>query len=122
MRSRPPPLSALLNHRRRRSGLRGFPLAPLSESVCPTSRSASARLTWPFRHPVVLTVRLMVLTLGLIMEKTRNLARTRDRILKAALAEFAANGLAGARCSEIAGRAGVNKRVLFYCFGSEESL
>ncbi len=56
------------------------------------------------------------------MEKTRNLARTRDRILKAALAEFAANGLAGARCSEIAGRAGVNKRMLFYCFGSKESL
>jgi AcrR family transcriptional regulator len=56
------------------------------------------------------------------MERTRDLARTRDRILKAALAEFATNGLAGARCSEIAGRARVNKRMLFYCFGSKESL
>jgi AcrR family transcriptional regulator len=54
--------------------------------------------------------------------KTRDLDRTRARILKAALAEFAANGLAGARCDEIARRAGVNKRMLFYCFGSKESL
>ena len=32
------------------------------------------------------------------MERTRDLAHTRERILKAALGEFAANGLAGARC------------------------
>ncbi len=56
------------------------------------------------------------------MEKTRDLARTRERILKAALAEFAANGLAGARCEDIARRARVNKRMLFYCFGSKEAL
>jgi AcrR family transcriptional regulator len=56
------------------------------------------------------------------MEKTRDLARTRERILKAALAEFAANGLAGTRCEDIARRARVNKRMLFYCFGSKEEL
>jgi TetR/AcrR family transcriptional regulator len=56
------------------------------------------------------------------VEKTRNLARTRERILKAALGEFAANGLAGARCEDIARRARVNKRMLFYCFGSKEEL
>ena len=56
------------------------------------------------------------------MERTRDLARTRARILKAALAEFAANGLAGARCEDIARRARVNKRMLFYCFGSKEEL
>jgi len=56
------------------------------------------------------------------VEKTRDLARTRERILKAALAEFAANGLAGARCEDIARRARVNKRMLFYCFGSKEAL
>ena len=54
--------------------------------------------------------------------KTRDLDRTRSRILKAALAEFAANGLAGARCDHIARRASVNKRMLFYCFGSKERL
>ena len=55
-------------------------------------------------------------------EKTRDLERTRARILKAALAEFAANGLAGARCEDIARRARVNKRMLFYCFGSKKIL
>lgn len=56
------------------------------------------------------------------MGKTRDLARTRARILEAALAEFAAYGLGGARCDEIVRRAGVNKRMLFYCFGSKETL
>jgi AcrR family transcriptional regulator len=52
----------------------------------------------------------------------RDLARTRDRILKAALAEFAAKGPAGARTEAIARRAGVNKRMIFYCFGSKAGL
>jgi TetR/AcrR family transcriptional regulator len=64
----------------------------------------------------------MVLTFGLIMPKTRDLARTREQILKAAIAEFAAKGLNGARCRDIARHAGVNKRMLFYCFGSKEAL
>jgi AcrR family transcriptional regulator len=56
------------------------------------------------------------------VERTRDLARTRERILKAALAEFAAGGFAGARCENIARRARVNKRMLFYCFGSKDEL
>jgi AcrR family transcriptional regulator len=56
------------------------------------------------------------------VERTRDLARTRERILKAALTEFAANGLAGTRCDDIARRARTNKRMLFYCFGSKEEL
>jgi TetR/AcrR family transcriptional regulator len=56
------------------------------------------------------------------MERTRDLARTRERILKAALAEFAARGLDGTRCDDIARRARVNKRMLFYCFGSKQEL
>ena len=56
------------------------------------------------------------------MDKTRDLARTRERILKAAMAEFADKGLAGARCADIARRARVNKRMLFYCFGRKENL
>jgi AcrR family transcriptional regulator len=62
------------------------------------------------------------LTRRLIVERTRDLTRTRERILKAALTAFAANGLAGARCEDIARRARVNKRMLFYCFGSKEEL
>lgn len=52
----------------------------------------------------------------------RDLGRTRERILKAALAEFSARGLAGARTETIARRARVNKRMLFYCFGSKRGL
>jgi AcrR family transcriptional regulator len=49
-------------------------------------------------------------------------AATRQRILDAALAEFAENGLAGARVDEIAARAGANKRMLYAHFGSKEEL
>jgi AcrR family transcriptional regulator len=49
-------------------------------------------------------------------------AATRQRILDAALAEFALNGLAGARVDEIAARAGANKRMLYAHFGSKEEL
>ncbi|MCX8135010.1 MAG: TetR/AcrR family transcriptional regulator [Roseococcus sp.] len=49
-------------------------------------------------------------------------AATRRRILEAALAEFAAKGLAGARVDEIAARAGVNKRMLYAHFGAKEDL
>jgi len=56
------------------------------------------------------------------MPRTRDLARTREALLTAALMEFAAHGLAGARCAAIARRARVNQRMIFYCFGSKENL
>jgi TetR/AcrR family transcriptional regulator len=49
-------------------------------------------------------------------------AETRQRILDAALGEFAANGLAGARTEAIAAAAGVNKALLYYYFDSKEKL
>lgn len=49
-------------------------------------------------------------------------ADTRARILEAALAEFAAHGLAGARTEHIAAAAGVNKALLYYYFDSKEKL
>ncbi|MGG5817867.1 TetR/AcrR family transcriptional regulator [Falsiroseomonas sp. HW251] len=49
-------------------------------------------------------------------------AATRQRILDAALAEFAEKGLAGSRVDEIAERAGANKRMLYAHFGSKEEL
>jgi len=49
-------------------------------------------------------------------------AATRQRILDAALTEFAQNGLAGARVDEIAARSGANKRMLYAHFGSKEEL
>jgi AcrR family transcriptional regulator len=47
---------------------------------------------------------------------------TRQRILDAALAEFAEKGLAGSRVDDIAARAGANKRMLYAHFGSKEEL
>lgn len=54
--------------------------------------------------------------------KKRDLARTRDRILRAALAEFCAKGPDGARTAAIARRARVAHRMVFYCFGSKTRL
>jgi AcrR family transcriptional regulator len=47
---------------------------------------------------------------------------TKERILDAALHEFAAKGIAGARVDAIAKRAGVNKAMLYYYFESKEGL
>src|ERR1039458_1060586 len=52
----------------------------------------------------------------------RNPKRTRERILSAALQEFAANGFAGARVDAIARRAAINKRMLYHYFGDKEHL
>jgi TetR/AcrR family transcriptional regulator len=48
--------------------------------------------------------------------------QTRARILDAAIRQFGANGLAGARTEQIAEAAGVNKALLYYYFGSKEAL
>ena len=56
------------------------------------------------------------------MKNGRDPERMRRRILEAATAEFAREGLAGARVDRIAARAGANKRMLYYYFGSKEDL
>ena len=53
---------------------------------------------------------------------TRNPKRSRERILAAALKEFAAKGFAGARVDFIARRAAINKRMLYHYFGNKEQL
>ena len=52
----------------------------------------------------------------------RDPARNKGRILRAATREFARAGLGGARVDRIAERAGANKRMLYYYFGSKEGL
>ena len=47
---------------------------------------------------------------------------SKARILEAALKEFSAHGLAGARTESIARLAGVNKALLYYYFDSKENL
>jgi TetR/AcrR family transcriptional regulator len=55
-------------------------------------------------------------------ERKRDAERTRGALLDAALAEFSAKGLAGARVSEIAARAGVDKQLISYYFGGKDGL
>ncbi len=55
-------------------------------------------------------------------ERQRDPERTRQAILDAGLAEFAAKGYAGARVGDIAERAGVNKQLISYYFGGKEGL
>ncbi|MBD3415308.1 MAG: TetR family transcriptional regulator [Candidatus Aminicenantes bacterium] len=47
---------------------------------------------------------------------------TKQRILNSAIQEFAENGFWGARASQIAKRASVNKAMIFYYFSSKENL
>lgn len=55
-------------------------------------------------------------------ERQRDAERTRAALLDAALAEFAGKGRAGARVSEIARRAGVDKQLISYYFGGKDGL
>ena len=48
--------------------------------------------------------------------------QTRARILAAAIRQFSANGLAGARTEHIAEAAGVNKALIYYYFQGKEAL
>jgi TetR/AcrR family transcriptional regulator len=56
------------------------------------------------------------------LSQSRNPERSRERILSAALKEFAANGFAGARVDVIAQHAAINKRMLYHYFGDKEGL
>lgn len=52
----------------------------------------------------------------------RDPERTRAAILAAAIEEFTARGLDGARVDDIAERSGVNKRMIYYYFGDKGGL
>jgi TetR/AcrR family transcriptional regulator len=54
--------------------------------------------------------------------RSRDLERTRSKILAAALSEFVARGFDGARTKAIARRAGVHEWMGFYCFKSKRGL
>ena len=54
--------------------------------------------------------------------KKEESADTKQSLLDAATAEFAANGFNGARVGEISERAGVNKQLVYHYFGSKDDL
>jgi AcrR family transcriptional regulator len=55
-------------------------------------------------------------------ERRRDAERSRQRLIAAALDEFAAKGYAGARVKDIAARAGLNQQLITYYFGGKEGL
>ena len=55
-------------------------------------------------------------------DRQRDAERSRQALLAAALDEFSRRGFAGARVADIARRAGVNKQLINYYFGSKEGL
>jgi len=57
-----------------------------------------------------------------IAPRARNAAASRNTILEHAIAEFAIQGIAGARTAAIAEAAGVNKALIYYYFKDKESL
>jgi AcrR family transcriptional regulator len=58
----------------------------------------------------------------LVEPRQRDSDRSRQQILDAARDEFAGHGLSGARVDRIAAGAGVNKRLIYYYFGSKDGL
>ncbi len=54
--------------------------------------------------------------------RKNNPEKTRDGILQAAVAEFVAQGLSGARVDSIAERTQTSKRMIYYYFNSKEQL
>ena len=54
--------------------------------------------------------------------RRRDPERTRETILAAATAEFAAKGIGGARVDAIAAGAGANKRMIYHYFGNKQRL
>ena len=56
------------------------------------------------------------------MAAAGNAEATKERILKAAMAEFSAYGIAGARVDRIANTAGCNKNLIYIYFENKETL
>ena len=54
--------------------------------------------------------------------RSRDADRTREEILRAAMAEFAGHGFGGARMGAIAERCGVDKKLIYYYFASKDEL
>lgn len=57
-----------------------------------------------------------------MVSQQKRASRSRDRLLSAAAAEFAARGFDGAKVDRIAARARVNKAMIYYHFGSKAQL
>ena len=64
----------------------------------------------------------MARSAAVVETRTRDADRTREQILRAAMAEFAGHGFGGARMEAIAERSGVNKKLIYYYFEGKDEL
>jgi len=56
------------------------------------------------------------------LRRSRDADRTREEILRAAMAEFAGHGFGGARMEKIAERGSVDKKLIYYYFAGKDEL
>jgi AcrR family transcriptional regulator len=56
------------------------------------------------------------------LRRSRDADRTREEILRAAMAEFAGHGFGGARMEKIAERSAVDKKLIYYYFAGKDEL
>ena len=76
----------------------------------------------PLIHRLVNYLGMVARTANVVEIRSRDADRTRQEILAAATAEFAAHGFGGARIEAIADRAGVNKKLIYYYFEGKDEL
>lgn len=73
-------------------------------------------------HQLVNYLRMPRAAATVVELRPRDADRTQEVILRAAMAEFSERGLGGARVDRIAERAGINKKLIYYYFGSKDRL
>ncbi len=61
-------------------------------------------------------------TAAVVELRTRDADRTREKILRAAMSEFAAHGFGGARMEKVAERSDVDKKLIYYYFAGKDEL
>jgi len=76
----------------------------------------------PLIHRLVNYVVMASRSSAVVEIRSRDADRTREEILRAAMAEFAGHGFGGARMGAIAERSGVDKKLIYYYFAGKDEL
>ena len=76
----------------------------------------------PLIHRLVNYLAMASRSSAVVEIRSRDADRTREEILRAAMAEFAGHGFGGARMGAIAERSGVDKKLIYYYFAGKDEL
>ena len=91
----------------------------MAGSSVKSGHSSKARIT---RVPPVETPDGTIAPANAAAKTEKKIISTRERLLEAAIAEFAENGMSGARVDEIASLTRTSKRMIYYYFNSKKGL